>query len=87
MEAQLDRYLIQVEGGEDVIEARRRELARYESLSSGMRDEERLARLVESGEIKMGTGELGSDFWDLPRPKDPTNSVRRALEEDREDRF
>lgn len=86
MEAQLDKYLIQIEHGDEVIEARRREMAWRESLSEGMREEERLARLQKSGQIKLGSGKLPIDFWTRPMPEDPEGSLRAAVGEDREDR-
>jgi hypothetical protein len=86
MEAQLDTYLVQVEHGEEVVEQRRREMAWRESLAEGMREEERLVRLQESGQIKLGTLKLPSDFWFPPMPEDPEGTVGKALDEDREDR-
>ena len=48
-------------------------------------DEERkrLKALQRAGDIKLGTGKLPENFWDLPRPKDPTDSVRRTLIQER----
>ena len=47
--------------------------------------DERLRELDEAGLIKMGTGKLPDDFWDLPRPADPEGTVLAALLEEREE--
>lgn len=83
MEAQFDRYLVQVEGGEELIEERNRELARAQARLAADSEAERMKRLEQSGEAKPGSGKLGRDFWNLPLPKDPNDSVRQALGEDR----
>lgn len=89
MELQLERSLRQVEGGEEVIAAQKRELSRHPETRAAreIREQDRLMRLEREGRIKLGTGKIPEGFWDLPRPKDPTGAVRRALREDREDRF
>lgn len=89
MELQLEHYLRQIEGGEEVIAAQKRELSRRPETRAArdIREEDRLMWLEQQGVIRRGSGKLGNDFWDLPRPQDPTGSVRQALEEDRKDRF
>jgi hypothetical protein len=86
MELQLERYLRQVEGGREVIAARERELfgIRQETEAAReIREQDRLMRLERAGEIKLGSGELGDDFWELPMPDDPEGAVLKALLEDR----
>jgi prevent-host-death family protein len=39
----------------------------------------RIDGMVGSGALKRGTGRLGRDFWDLPRPADPEGRVLEAL--------
>ena len=86
MNGLLEEYLARVEGGEEVLAANRRELARQSQETEAarkMREEERLMSLERAGEANIGSGELPDDFWELPIPDDPTDSVRQALEEDR----
>lgn len=90
MELQLERYLRQVEGGEEVIAAQKRELTnmrRETKAALDIREEARLMRLERKGEIILSSGVLEDDFWDLPMPEDPEGEVMKALLEDREDRF
>jgi hypothetical protein len=83
---ELEYLLQQVEGGREVLDALERELGRVPSETEAarkIRDENVLMHLEREGTIRRGSGKLPSNFWDLPRPKDPDNSVRQALEEDR----
>jgi hypothetical protein len=86
MELQLERYLRQVEGGREVIAARERELfgIRQETEPAReIREQDRLMRLERAGEIKLGSGELEDDFWELPMPDEPEGAVLKAFLEDR----
>jgi DNA-binding transcriptional regulator PaaX len=86
MDALFEESLAKVEGGEETLAAMRREIAeeRWETEAArNMREEELLMALERTGEVRRGTGELSASFWDLPMPEDPSDSVRRALEEDR----
>lgn len=47
-------------------------------------DHERLARMEERGEIKLGSGKIPADFWSKPRPQDPEEEVLGALLDQRE---
>jgi hypothetical protein len=84
MDASLEEYLRKVEGGEEVLAARRRELPPVETEAARrMHEEKRLISLERTGRARVGSGRLPNGFWELPRPDDPEDSVRRALEEDR----
>ncbi len=88
MDAQLEEYLAKVEGGEEVLAARRRELASKArppetEAARKIREEDRLIHLQREERVRIGSGRLPDDFWDLPRPEDPEDSVRQALNEDR----
>lgn len=86
VEIQLEQYLRQVEGGEEVIAARKRELVEIHDETEAAREiheQERLMRLEQAGEIKLGSGNLEDDFWELPMPEDPEGAVLKALLEDR----
>ena len=46
-------------------------------------ERERLKRLARSGRIKLGTGKIPEEFWEMPWPEDPEGLPRRYLIEDR----
>jgi hypothetical protein len=84
--ALLEEMLAQVEGGQDVLDEMERERAwrpPETETARKIRDENIMLYLEREGTIKRGSGKLPANFWDLPRPDDPDNSVRRAIEEDR----
>jgi hypothetical protein len=86
MDARLEEYLAKVKGGKETLAAIRQELAeqqRETEAARNMREEERLMWLERAGEAKRGTGKLPENFWELPTPEDPNDSVRRASGEDR----
>lgn len=79
LKASLSRFLAAVKGGEEVVVTDRgKPVAKLVPVT---RDDTawppHLLALERAGLAKIGTGELPRGFWDLPRPKDPTN---RALE-------
>ena len=47
-------------------------------------DHDRLARMAERGEIKLGSGRIPADFWTMARPEDPSGEVMQALLDERE---
>lgn len=47
-------------------------------------DRDRLARMAERGEIKLGSGRIPADFWTMARPEDPEGEVMQALLDERE---
>ncbi|MBA2427747.1 MAG: type II toxin-antitoxin system prevent-host-death family antitoxin [Actinobacteria bacterium] len=88
LKASLSRYLARVKAGEElVVTERGRPVAKLVPI----RDHEagagwaRLSAMERRGEISLGSGRLPDEFWDLPRPNDPTGSVREALIEEREE--
>lgn len=82
----LAQLLKDIEGGQEVLAAMRRELVEPSAETEAaqkIREEGDLMHLDSSGVIRRGSGKLPANFWDLPRPDDPEDSVRRALGEDR----
>ena len=76
----LSAYLRNVKAGEEVlITDRGRPIARLVPVSPSDSIEERMDDLERRGLLKRGTGKLPEDFWEMPRPKDPEGSVRRAI--------
>ena len=86
LKASLSRYLERVKAGEEVIVTERdRPVAKIVPLSNPAGTPEHLRRLEREGRIKLGTGRLPRDFWELPRPKDPEGLLGKAIEEEREE--
>lgn len=86
MSTQVEEFLRKIEGGQEVLEAMKRERPTRPSETEAarkIREEGSLMRLEREGIVRRGSGKLPGNFWNLPRPEDPGNSVRRALEEDR----
>jgi hypothetical protein len=86
MKALLEEYLKKVKGGEEVLAARKGELAERPPVTEAarrIRAEDRLPQLEREGVVKRGTGMLPDGFWELPIPEDSEGLVRKALEEDR----
>lgn len=73
------------EGGEVLVTERGKTIARLVPERPGAGDDERIAELRRKGILRGKGGPLGDDFFRLPRPKDPTRAVLRALLEDREE--
>ena len=71
------RVLARVKAGDDlVITLRGTPVARLVGLR---RSPAGIDGLVDNGAMKRGTGRLGRDFWDLPRPVDPQGRLLAAL--------
>ena len=83
---QFAELLKKIEGGQDVLDAMERDFVEP-SMETGaarkIREEGDLMQLESDGVIRRGSRKLPANFWDLPRPDDPDDSVRRALGEDR----
>ncbi len=85
LKARLSEFLRAAKTGEEILVTDRGRPAatlgpppRSEELSAELRD------LVERGLVRLGTGKIPKDFWDLPRAQDPEGLVLKALLEDRE---
>lgn len=50
-----------------------------EAVRQRLEDRERLERMAERGEIKLGSGRVPDDFRAKPRPADPDGRVLAAL--------
>ena len=83
LKAHLSENLRYVERGERVVVTDRgRPIAVLGPVEES--GDDRYARLVAEGVLIPPKGPLPDDFWDLPRPKDPDGSLRRAVIEERE---
>ncbi len=80
--------MTRVVGGAKGRLAKRRAARRPGSNPPGDSEEwRRLKRMEERGEVSIGSGGLPEEFWTMPLPEDPGNSVRKAVLEDREENF
>ena len=86
LKASLSEYLAKVKNGEEVLITERGvPIAKIIPLGKERLDHpEYLKEMERKGLIKLGSGKLRKEFWDLPRPKDPKGLVLKALLEERE---
>ena len=92
LKASLSQYLAHVKAGEEVIVTDRgKPVARMLPVRLPPDAPERLLQMAREGRIRLPerwpTKEWAEEFLALPRPEDPEGLVRKALDEDREDRF
>lgn len=86
LKARLTAYLRTVKHGNEVlITERGRPIAKLVPLPPRESEDERLDRLEAAGLITRGKGRFPDWFFELPKAKDPTGSVLKALLEERED--
>jgi prevent-host-death family protein len=85
IKARLSEYLDQVKAGEEVlITDRGKPVARLSPLAKTRSFGPSLLFLEKQGLIRLGSGKLPKNIGMLPRPKDDTGSVLKALLEERE---
>lgn len=82
--AELRAEINSVGRGQRAPSARRAGDTPREAVRQRLEDRERLIRMEERGEIKLGSGELPASFWRRPRPADPERDVMNALLDQRE---
>ncbi len=84
LKARLSEYLKRVRGGAEIlITDRGRPVARLVPVAKHKTKRDSLVRMEKQGLIRIGPGKLPKDFWAMPRPKDPNDSVLGALLQDR----
>jgi len=85
LKARLSKYLHRVKAGEEVlITDRGNPVARLLPISRVRTRRDTMVSMEKRGLIKLGTGKIPKDFWEMPKPKDPGGSVLKALLEERE---
>jgi len=89
LKAGLSAYLARVKSGEEVIVTDRgTPVAKLVPIPRTTDHEmERLRDLERRGLIKLGTGTIPPEFWDMPMPDDPGDGVLKALLEEREEEW
>jgi prevent-host-death family protein len=86
LKASLSEYLRRVKAGEEVLVTERgRPIAKLAPAVSSEILPEQLLAMEKEGLIKLGSGKLPKDFWELPRPKDPKGLVVKAVLREREE--
>ena len=84
LKARLSEYLKRVKGGAEIlITDRGKPVARLVPVSRAKIARDALVQMEKQGLIKLGSGKLPKDFWSMPRPEDPGESVLRALMDER----
>jgi prevent-host-death family protein len=86
LKAHLSEYLVRVQQGEEIIVADRgRPVAHLvPPPRRGKNDADaHLLDLQRRGLVRVGTGVLPDDFWEMERPADPQGLARAALEAER----
>lgn len=66
-------------------EQTRRDRESMGEIRQRLADRDRLAEMERRGLIRLGSGKIPDDFWDLPAPEDPRGSVLGALLDEREE--
>ncbi len=87
MKASLSEYLARVKaGGEVVVTERGRPVARLVpvGLEEGA-EWERLRKMERAGEVRLGSGKVPDEFFEMRGAEDPEGKVRAALMEEREE--
>ena len=87
LKASISEYLSKVKAGEEVLVTERgKPIAKLIPLD---RDEKEvpvhLLMLEKAGLVRIGSGKIKANFWDLPRPKDEKGLALKALIEEREE--
>ena len=86
LKAYLSEYLNQVKAGNEVlITDRGKPVARLVPVSRTRAVGESLARMEKQGLIRLGSGKLPKDFWEMSRAEDPKGLVLKALLEERKE--
>ena len=85
LKAHLSDYLNQVKSGTEVLVTDRgKPVARIVPISNTTLSRASFSRMEKEGLIKLGSGKLPNDFWNMPRAEDPQGLVLKALLEERE---
>jgi prevent-host-death family protein len=84
LKARLSEYLKRVKGGAEIlITDRGKPVARLVPVSRAKIARDALTQMEKQGLIKIGSGKLPKDFWSMPCPEDPGESVLGALLDER----
>lgn len=86
LKASLSQYLRQVKAGEEVLVTERgRPIAKLTPAVRAHNLPQHLVEMEKQGLIRVGSGKLPKNFWDLPRPNDPKGLTVKAVLQEREE--
>lgn len=86
LKASLSEYLRRVKAGEEVLVTERgKPIARITPAVNLQAFPEHLVEMEKQGLIRLNSGKLPKDFWELPRPKDPRGLIKKAVLREREE--
>ncbi len=87
LKASLSRYLQIVKAGEELlITERGKPIAKIIPISrEDSKIPAHLEELERSGLVRVGSGRIPEDFWELPRPSDADGKALKALLSEREE--
>jgi len=82
----LSVYLNEVKAGEEIlVRDRKQPVARIVPLARSSNDDEELLALASEGKLRLGEGRLEESFWQMPAPRVSAATLRRALEQERDE--
>lgn len=86
LKASISEYLYRVKAGEEVLVTDRgKPIARLIPLDRSETEvPAHLLMLEKAGLVRIGSGKIKADFWNLPRPKDAKGLAIKALIKERE---
>jgi prevent-host-death family protein len=83
----LSLYLNEVKAGEEIlIRDRNVPVAKIVPLSPSSNQDQELLTLAAQGKLRLGQLTLEQDFWDLPAPRVSPKHLRKAIEQERDER-
>lgn len=86
LKSKLSEYLSHVKAGEEVVVTERgRSIARLVPMAPSDTHALRLVEMERQGLVVLGSGELGKEFWELPRIPDPDGRAFGALSAERKE--
>lgn len=82
----LSVYLNEVKSGEEIlVRDRNKPVARIVPLARSRDEDEGLLALASQGKLRLGEGTLEESFWEMPAPRVSAATLRRAIQQERDD--
>jgi prevent-host-death family protein len=82
----LSLYLNNVKEGEEIlVRDRNQPVARIIPLTRSKDQDEELLALASQGKLRLGQGVLDESFWKMPAPRVAAASLRRVMDQERDE--